>query len=106
VLLYGQLAQAKWFGVQESVYIQGAGAALVFLIAGGFVYYFVGINKHTAEFLIATEGEMRKVHWSTKREIYGSTVVVILVSLVIALLLFVGDYAFAALFRAIGVLQG
>ena len=55
--------------------------------------------------MIATEGEMKKVSWSTKREIIGSTKVVILFTFLMAGLLFLVDSAFQLLFSSIGVLQ-
>ena len=64
------------------------------------VYYKPG----SAEFLIATDGEMRKVNWSSKREVMGSTTVVILVSLSIALILSVVDVLFSQFFQMIHIL--
>ena len=58
-----------------------------------------------SDFMIATEGEMKKVNWSTRREIIGSTKVVILFTVLLALLLFVVDLSFQALFSWIGVLK-
>ncbi|MBI1827694.1 MAG: preprotein translocase subunit SecE [Planctomycetes bacterium] len=55
--------------------------------------------------MIATEGEMKKVNWSSRREVVGSTKVVILFSMAMALYLFVVDIVFQTLFQAIGVLK-
>ena len=55
--------------------------------------------------MIATEGEMKKVNWSTRREVIGSTKVVITITIFLAILLFCIDLVFQALFRAIGVLR-
>lgn len=83
------------------------GVSLLFIIMGAIgVYWFVGINRKTAEFLIATDGEMKKVNWSTRKEILGSTQVVIVASFLIAGILFGIDWLFANLFRIIGVLEG
>jgi len=100
-----QFTEAHWFGISEPIYIEGMVGGLVFLLFGGLVYYFVYHKPSTSEFLIATEGEMRKVNWSTRREIFGSTVVVILISFSIAILLLVSDVLFSAFFRFIGVLK-
>jgi preprotein translocase subunit SecE len=55
--------------------------------------------------MIATEGEMKKVSWSTKNEIIGSTKVVIMFTVLLALVLFVVDLAFQTMFSSIGVLK-
>lgn len=89
----------------QTVYLQGGVAAGVLLLGGALVYYFVYIRSKTSEFLIATDGEMRKVNWSTRREIMGSTWVVIAISVLIAALLFVVDIVFSQFFKWIGVLQ-
>jgi preprotein translocase SecE subunit len=68
------------------------------------LYWVVAVNRGTCDFFIATEGEMKKVSWSTRNEIVGSTKVVIGATLFLGLLLFVVDYAFMAFFRFIGVL--
>lgn len=104
VWLARHFTEATWFGL-EPIYIEGVVGAAVFLIFGGLVYWFVYHKPATSEFLIATEGEMRKVNWSTRREVFGSTVVVITISVVVALLLLVSDALFASFFRLIGVLQ-
>ncbi len=63
------------------------------------------VSRKSGDFMIATEGEMKKVSWSSKREVIGSTKVVILFTLLMAISLFVVDVAFQALFRALGVLK-
>ena len=69
-------------------------------------YWLVGVNRKACDFLIATEGEMKKVSWSTKNELWGSTKVVIFFTLLMALLLFIVDLFFLFVFSAIGVLKG
>jgi preprotein translocase subunit SecE len=51
-----------------------------------------------ADFMIASEGEMKKVSWSSKQEIFVSTVVVIVVVIVMAVLLGITDLSFRTLF--------
>jgi preprotein translocase SecE subunit len=81
--------------------------ALAFLGGlGSFAFWALGRNEKTVDFLIATEGEMRKVNWSTRREVINSTGVVILTMIVIALFCFVCDQAFAWGFLQVGVLDG
>jgi preprotein translocase subunit SecE len=76
--------------------------ALVVVLIGLMAFWMVN-RPRSADFLIATEGEMKKVAWSGKKEVIGSTKVVIVTTLMIALLLFGVDILFGALFRLIGV---
>ncbi|MCO6437163.1 MAG: preprotein translocase subunit SecE [Phycisphaerae bacterium] len=71
----------------------------------GLTYWVVFANRPASDFLIATEGEMKKVNWSTRREIIGSTKVVILFTFLLAVLLFIVDLVFQWLFQTIGVLK-
>ena len=76
------------------------------MLVGAFIVYFlVAAKPGSVDFLISTDGEMKKVNWSTKRDIYRSTLVVIACSLIIASGLFVVDTVFAAFFKFVGVLQ-
>ena len=63
------------------------------------------VSRTSSDFMIATEGEMKKVSWSSKREIIGSTKVVILFTLLMSVYLFVVDVGFQNLFRAMGILK-
>ena len=57
------------------------------------------INKPSvADFMIAAEGEMKKVSWSSKQEIAVSTSIVIVVVIFMALLLGATDLGFRTLF--------
>ena len=49
-------------------------------------------NPSIADFMISAEGEMKKVNWSTRQEVMVSTVVVISVVIVLAVLLGVSDF--------------
>jgi preprotein translocase subunit SecE len=57
------------------------------------------VNKPSlADFLIAAEGEMKKVSWSSRQEIAVSTVIVIMVVISMAVLLGTTDVGFRTLF--------
>ena len=58
-----------------------------------------------AEFLIATEAEMNKVSWTSKDDLYRSTIVVLVAVLVMSLYLFAVDWIWLFLLRNLGVLQ-
>ena len=53
------------------------------------------VNKpNIADFMIAAEGEIKKVSWASRPEIMSSTVVVISVVILMSTLLFVADLVF------------
>ena len=57
------------------------------------------MNKHSiADFMIAAEGEMKKVSWSSRKEIAVSTFIVIVVVVIMAVLLGVTDLTFRTFF--------
>lgn len=89
----------------EPQYIQG-GAALIVLLIGAVLCYWLAYSKpSSSEFLIATEGEMKKVNWSSKRELIGSTWVVVSVAVLLAASLFMIDIGFSRFFQFIRVLN-
>ena len=51
-----------------------------------------------ADFMIAAEGEMKKVSWSSRQEIAVSTFIVIVVVVFMAVLLGVTDFSFSLFF--------
>ncbi len=89
----------------ERIYVQGAMVVLTVLVGAAAIMYFVAIKKSSVDFLIATDGEMKKVNWSTRKDILNSTWVVIGASALLGLYLFGFDTAFAIFFEAIGVLD-
>ena len=57
------------------------------------------VNKRSfADFLIAAEGEMKKVSWSSRQEIAVSTFIVIVVVIIMAVLLGATDLGFRTFF--------
>ena len=69
------------------------------MVVGVAALVFWLVNRPTsADFLIATEGEMKKVSWSSKKEIIGSTKVVIITTFILASLLWAVDLIFVLLF--------
>jgi preprotein translocase SecE subunit len=82
------------------------GVPTVFLaICAALIFWVVGVNRRTNEFFIATEGEMKKVSWSSRKEVIGSTKVVLAFTFLMGFLLFVVDVIFMAFFSWIGVLD-
>ena len=82
------------------------GIPIVFAVGlGAVAWWIVFGHRMTGDFMIATEGEMKKVSWSSRTEVIGSTKVVILFTVLLAVLLFVIDLVFQTGFRSIGVLK-
>ena len=86
-------------------YLQIGIPSLVAVGFGFLVYWLAGRNRRSCDFMIMTEGEMKKVSWSSRKEVVGSTIVVIAVVILMALLLFLVDLIFAWFFHKIGVLH-
>ena len=91
--------------VFPQIYLHAGVTAAIMLIGSIAVYLLVATHRRSVDFLINTDGEMRKVNWSTRKEIIGSTQVVIVAAFLIAAILFGIDIGFQAFFRLIGVLQ-
>ena len=92
-------------GTINPSYVAAGTCILVGVIVTAFTYWLVYRKPRTSEFLIATEGEVKKVNWSTPREVWGSTGVVIITMIFLTLVVFVVDKAFVVLFSAIRVLD-
>lgn len=69
------------------------------------IFYLVARKPAVVDFLIATEGEMKKVNWSTRREVWGATKVVIVTVLALGVMLFLVDALLMSFFGGIGVLK-
>ncbi|MCA9291992.1 MAG: preprotein translocase subunit SecE [Phycisphaerales bacterium] len=92
-------------GDTPPIYIS-ASAAVIWMGAFGLLgYYLIGVNRRVVDFMIATEGEMKKVNWSTRREIMGMTWVVIMLAIYIALWTQAFDLLFITIFRFLRVLE-
>lgn len=81
------------------------GIACGIIALGALLSWFV-MNKATSvDFLIATDSEMKKVNWTSRAELTGSTKVVILFMFLIAFFLFGIDIFFGYFFYFIDVLK-
>ena len=75
----------------------------LFAVIAGLLYWLVN-RKNVADFLIAAEGELKKVSFSSKREITISTFVVIIVVVFMAAMLGTADLCFNLFFtNVIGI---
>jgi preprotein translocase subunit SecE len=83
---------ALWVATMVPVALFAVLAALIFWL----------VNKPLlADFMIAAEGEMKKVSWSSRKEIAVSTSVVIVVVIALAAFLGLTDIVFELLFSEI-----
>lgn len=89
----------------NAIYIRAGIVVGLLMTLGGLVWW-VFNKPRIVDFMIATESEMKKVNWPSRREIIGSTWIVICGTLLIAFLLFAVDMLFAKLFSGIGILEG
>ena len=71
----------------------------VILVVFSVVTYWLLNKPAVADFLIAAEGELKKVNWSSRKEIAVSTFVVIIVVLLMAALLGATDFVFQLVFQ-------
>lgn len=90
---------AEW-----TAWLQAGIPAFLFVVLNWLVYKALNLPKF-ADFLIATEGEMKKVSWSSRKEVVASTGVVIVTVMLVGFLLMVVDMGFSFVFKQLGVLQ-
>jgi preprotein translocase SecE subunit len=84
-------------GADVNLWVMTMVPAGLFAVLGGLSFWLV--NRQTiADFMISAEGEMKKVSWSSRKEIAVSTFVVIAVVVIIAVLLGLTDLIFQLFF--------
>ena len=81
------------------------GVAAGFFFAFAFFAWRLMNKPSNVDFLIATDSEMKKVNWTSRKDLIGSTKVVIVFMFLIALILFLVDIIFSYFFYIIGVLK-
>ena len=87
----------KLEGADLGLWVEIMVPAALFVILAFVIFWLV--NKATvADFMISAEGEMKKVSWSTRKEISVSTFIVIVVVFLMAALLGVTDLVFGWFF--------
>ena len=59
------------------------------------------MNNKVGEFLQQVKAELQKVTWPTRKETYGSTMVVIVLVLMVAVFLWVVDSALSAMIQTL-----
>lgn len=102
IILFVIIAIGCWRLYQSltgsNIWIQTMVPAGICAVLGLVVFYLVN-KPRIADFMISAEGEVKKVSWSSRNEIIASTIVVIVVVAILAVLLWVTDMLFQILFR-------
>lgn len=80
------------------------GVPIVLFAAAAFGIFSLVNNERFADFLIATESEMKKVSWSSRAELIGSTVVVIVTVFILAAFIFGVDNVILTGMKWLGIL--
>jgi preprotein translocase subunit SecE len=81
------------------------GVPALFALAMAWVIFRIVEFPPFAEFLIATEGEMKKVSWTNKDDLIRATTVVLVTVVIMAVFLFLVDSLWTFILRMIGVLN-
>jgi len=99
--LYSGLQGIEWgFGQKGTLWVATMVPAGLFVVMAFLIYWLV--NKPTvADFMIAAEGEIKKVSWSSRKEIAVSTFVVIIVVILLAAVLGLTDLGFSLFFSEV-----
>ena len=96
-------AAAAAAALPYTVYVEYAIPAVMF-VALAIVGFFYMNKPVVVDFLIATESEMKKVSWSSRAELLGSTAVVLVTVFLLALFIWLADMGIiAGLSRGLGL---
>ncbi len=96
--LFRKLEAVSWgLSTKTTLWIATMVPAGLFVALALLIFWLV--NKSSiADFMIAAEGEMKKVSWSSRQEITVSTIIVIVVVIATAILLGTTDLCFKMFF--------
>ena len=84
----------------NNLWLQTMIPTVAFVVLAGTVFW-VTNRPSVADFMIAAEGEIKKVNWSSRQEITVSTFIVMVVVVFLALLLGTSDLILQVLFNKI-----
>jgi preprotein translocase SecE subunit len=91
--------------IEGNLYLRTLIPLVLFAAAAYAIFWLLGRHAKVVDFMIATEGEMKKVNWSSRKEVLGATKVVIVTVLALSVILAVVDFLFIFFFGTIGVLK-
>jgi preprotein translocase SecE subunit len=108
VRLDGEVTQKTWWrrplisAPVIEIEITRGNVVIALLCVLGFAAVFKTTNGiRNSNFLIETESELKKVDWSSKEEVFGSTKVVLLLTAVFIVLMFVFDFFYVGIMALI-----
>jgi preprotein translocase subunit SecE len=90
---------------QETANAISAGVTIGLVLLGALLVWRLMNKPSNADFLIATDVEMKKVNWTSRAELFGSTRIVIIFVFLIAAILFLVDVGTGMFFQLIGLLK-
>jgi len=103
-LLAGWAARQMWFTTAGwALPAQVIATGLVAGLFGVLPLYLILFHHQVADLLIETQQELRKVAWSTRAEVIGSTAVVLVTVVFLSLFIFVTDTILLWLAEVLGV---
>lgn len=89
----------------NKVYLQAGVVSLLLVCGAACIYWLVAARPNSVDFLVDTDGEMKKVNWSTRKNIIDSTWVVVGATFLIAAVLWIFDVMLSEFFKLIKVLE-
>jgi len=100
-------AHQMWYSplVQGSITMRVIGSVIAGAIFGGLPIWFVLFHHQAVDILIETQQEMKKVAWSSRAEVVGSTLVVLATVILLAVFILSTDLVLNAMFRLIGLFR-
>lgn len=101
----GKISSADGIAQYDVKWVQITGAIVMIVLGLGLAFWFAGARPSAVDFLISTDGEMKKVNWSSRKSIKDSTIMVIGACFLIAGFLFIIDAIFQTLFSYFNILK-
>ena len=92
----------KQFAIKDDICL---GAAVVIGLLLSLLSWWLMNKPSNVDFLIATDSEMKKVNWTSRKDLMGATKVVIIFMFLIAAILLLIDVIFGYFFQLITVLK-
>jgi preprotein translocase subunit SecE len=100
ILVAGCFVLYRELTVVENIWIQALVPVALCSVGGLLLYWMMNLPK-VADFMIASEGEVKKVSWSSRSELVASTTVVLVVVIILATMIMITDYIFGLLFTQV-----
>jgi preprotein translocase subunit SecE len=103
--LYQKLDAFIFVSATTKIVVQSLLPLAIFSVLALLIYWLVN-RPSIADFMIAAEGELKKVSWSSRKEITASTIIVVSVMLIMSIALLLVDIGLQKFFIWIGLIPG